>query len=105
MDERTNAVAPDTISMYEHEEEIFRMERHNKRLFLMLLITIGILFVTNVGWICYASLYDTVTYTQDGEGINNINTGEQGDVIGDGANTENEDTQERESQRNENPQG
>ena len=28
----------------------------------------------------YESLYETISYEQDGEGINNVNLGEQGDL-------------------------
>ena len=92
MNDRTSAIAPDTVSMYEHEEEMFRMERHNKRLFLMLTIVILLLFATNTGWLIYEGLYDTVSYSQDGEGINNINTGRQGDLLN-GADGQNKDPQ------------
>lgn len=86
--------APETISYYEHEEEMFRMERHNKRLFIALLVAIVLLFASNGAWLVYESLYDTVSYSQDGEGLNNINTGTQGDVSTDGAKTEDQETEE-----------
>ena len=91
MDERERK-APETISYYEHEEEVFRMERHSKRLFTALIVCIVLLFASNVGWLVYESLYDTISYTQDGAGINNINTGEQGNVTADGSDAENENT-------------
>ena len=89
MDERDRK-APEIISYYEHEEEVFRMERHCKRLFIALMVCIALLFVSNMGWLVYESMYDTMSYTQDGAGINNINTGKQGDVITDGSNSESE---------------
>ena len=85
--------APETISYYAHEEEVFRMERHSKRLFIALIVSISLLFASNMGWLIYESLYDTVSYQQDGAGINNINTGKQGDVTTDGAETETQNTQ------------
>ena len=84
--------APETISYYEHEEEVFRMERQIKRLFIALLVCISLLFASNIGWLVYESLYDTISYQQDGAGINNINTGKQGDVTTDGAKTETQNT-------------
>ena len=86
--------APETISYYEHEEEVFRMERHCRRLFIALMVWITLLFASNVGWLIYESMYDTISYQQDGAGVNNINTGKQGDVITDGAETENQSAQE-----------
>ena len=74
--------APETISYYEHEEEVFRMERHCKRLFIALMVSIALLFLSNMAWLWYESLYDTISYEQDGQGVNNINTGKQRDVIG-----------------------
>lgn len=73
--------APETISYYEHEEELFRMERHCKRLFIGLMVVIALLFLSNMAWLLYESQFDTISYEQDGQGINNINTGRQGDVI------------------------
>jgi len=86
MDSKTNATAPETISMYEHEEEVFRMERTCRRMFIIIIVLIVILFSSNVGWLIYEGMFDTISYSQDGEGINNINTGTQGDTL-DGAET------------------
>ena len=60
------------------------MERHCKRLFIALMVSIALIFASNGAWLLYESLYDTVSYAQDGRGINNINTGTQGDIM-DGA--------------------
>ena len=98
MIEKTSATAPETISMYEHEEEVYRLERHNKHLVIMLLIVLLALFATNSAWIYSTSLFETVSYSQDGEGINNINTGKQGDIL-DGAETQNADSEGSKSQR------
>ena len=73
--------APETISYYEHEEALCRMERQCKRLFIALITCIILLFASNVAWLVYESMYDTISYEQDGAGLNNINTGEQGDVM------------------------
>lgn len=85
--------APETISYYEHEEEVFRLERHSKRLFIALIICVILLFASNMAWLTYESLYDTISYSQDGEGVNNINTGEQGDVTRYVTEAEDKDTQ------------
>jgi predicted negative regulator of RcsB-dependent stress response len=91
--------APETISFYEHEEEVFRMERHCKRLYIALIVTIVLLFASNMGWLVYQSLYDTVSYEQDGSGLNNINTGTQGDVTSDGSEVEDSNKEESEASK------
>lgn len=50
-----------------------------KRWFRAWLITFAALIITNMIWIGVFNSYDYVS--QDGEGINNINTGEQGDLL------------------------
>lgn len=57
-----------------------------KRWFIAWLITLSALFVTNGIWIYVFNSYEYVY--QDSEGMNNINTGDQGDVI-DGTTDEN----------------
>lgn len=78
-----------------HESEMARAERREKRLWIVVIVLILILFATNVGWMIYESQFETYTYSQDGEGLNNINSGEQGDVLY-GPETE---SQEEEGQR------
>lgn len=102
MNSNTNATAPETISMYEHEEEVFRMERTCKRMFITIIILIVLLFASNAGWLIYEGMFDTISYSQDGEGINNINTGTQGDIL-DGAETKDKGSQGRQSQGLKNP--
>lgn len=67
-----------------YESAQMRSERHIKRLVIALIISIVLIFVSNVLWLYAWSQYDytseEVTYSQDGEGMNNINTGSQGDV-------------------------
>lgn len=57
-----------------------------KRWFIAWLITMVALVGTNLYWIYQYNSYDY--YSQDGEGINNINTGTQGD-LDDGTESEN----------------
>lgn len=97
MTENREKKAPETISYYEHEEEIFRMERHLRRLWIALLVTIALLFLTNAGWLIYQSMFDTISYTQDGAGLNNINTGQQGNVSADGTESKDKTSKKSES--------
>ena len=70
----------DSVPFIVHEGIVSRQERTIKRLVIALIITITLMFVTNCIWIYYEMQFETVTYSQDGEGINNVNTGTQGDV-------------------------
>lgn len=72
-----------TMSGWAYEAHEARHERRERRLWIALLVAIGLLFASNVGWLIYQSQYDTYSYDyqQDGEGQNNINAGTQGDII------------------------
>lgn len=78
------------IPYYVHEMEMTRLERINKRLWILILIVFLALIGTNAGWIVYESQFDTYSYEQETKADNApavgiINTGE-GDVTynGDG---------------------
>lgn len=72
---------PATVPYIVYETEQARAERHIKRLWIALIVAITMLFVSNVGWLIYESQFATVSYVQDGEGMNNVNIGEQGDLF------------------------
>lgn len=73
-----------TIPYIAHEGALARMERTTSRLFKVIAILIVALFLSNALWLYAWMQYDytssDVTYSQDGEGYNNINAGIQGDV-------------------------
>ena len=75
------AHAPESVPFIVHESSMARMERQIKRLWIALIVCITMLFVCNAGWLIYGSQFATISYEQDGEGINNVNIGEQGDLI------------------------
>lgn len=77
-----------------HEAEVSRQERQIKRMWIALIVLAVALFLTNMAWIGYESQFETISYEQDGDGVNNVNLGEQGDVIN-GTESENQ-TQEEE---------
>ena len=58
-----------------------RADRDKKRLWIAVLILISALIICNIGWLVYESAFDTFYYKQDGDGVNNVNVGRQGDVI------------------------
>ena len=64
-----------------HEAEVSRQERQIKRMWIALIVAISMLFLTNMIWIGCESQFETISYEQDGEGINNVNLGEQGDLV------------------------
>lgn len=71
-----------------HEGSQVRDERTIKRLIAVIIVLIVLLFASNMAWLYAWRSYDYVSeesqieYSQDGAGINNINTGSQGDVNG-----------------------
>ena len=69
-----------TIPYVVHESEMSRAERRDKRQWIVILALIASLLITNIGWLLYENSFDTYSYSQDGNGQNNMNTGEQGDV-------------------------
>lgn len=67
-----------------YEAEQARNERHIKRLIVALIISIALIFASNAIWLWAWCRYDysseDISYSQDGQGINNINAGTQGDI-------------------------
>ena len=72
--------APESVPYIVHEASMARMERQIKRLWIAVIIAVCLLFASNAGWMIYESQFATISYEQDGEGINNVNLGEQGDL-------------------------
>lgn len=72
--------APQSVPYIVHESSMARMERHVKRLWISLVVCIAMLFACNASWLIYESQFETIAYEQDGDGINNVNLGEQGDL-------------------------
>lgn len=78
-----------------YEGEMARAERRDKRQWIVIIVLIVELFASNIGWLLYESQFETYTYTQDGDGLNNINgSGTQGDILY-GPETENQEEKER----------
>ena len=48
-----------------HEAEVNRLERINKRFFILLILIFLAFIGTNAGWIMYESQYEDVVVTQD----------------------------------------
>lgn len=76
-----NNTIHDMIYVYEGAQA--RMERANKRLWIVVIILIAALLLTNVGWIVYESQFQTITEEsveidakQDGDGVNIVGGGD-----------------------------
>lgn len=69
--ERTNM---EPIQYFVHEAAMARLDRVNKRLWILLIVLISLLFVTNAGWVVYESMFEKQYVEQD------IDTGD-GDAI------------------------
>lgn len=70
--------------LHDFKEHNKRMDEYNKRL-ISIVKTLSISFALTViaivaAFLIYLYQYDFQSYSQDGNGYNNINTGEQGDV-------------------------
>lgn len=72
------------ISYFAFESVMARSERHIKRLIVALVISVVLIFLSNLAWLYAWCQYDytgtetETTYTQDGEGVNII--GDSNDV-------------------------
>lgn len=60
-------------------EVIEQSKRNAKRWFIAWIITLAALAATNTYWIYVFNSYEYVD--QYGDGVNNVNSGEQGDII------------------------
>jgi hypothetical protein len=97
--EKTNDTLIENSADYQipyivYETAMARNERHVKRWMVAFFVALAMLFATNIGWIIYESQFETYYYAQDGEGINNVNIGEQGDIIN-GTETQNQEKEEQ----------
>lgn len=86
-----------TMTEWAYEAQEARKERQFKRMWIALIVAIALMFAEFAGFMIYFNQYDVYSYdyTQDGNGQNNINYGEQGDLINE-PKVENTDTQEKE---------
>lgn len=69
------------------EKEVFVLEllseikRQSKRWMIAFFVVLALWAATIAGFVLFLNQYEFESYTQDGSGYNNINTGEQGDVV------------------------
>ena len=64
-----------------HESIVAKMERTIKRLFILIIISVFLIFASNAVWLYYWNQYEytdeEVCYEQDGEGTNVIGSGNE----------------------------
>ena len=73
-----------TVPYVAHESAMARSERHNKRLWIVILVVIGALIGTNLAWIIYENTFEDYVITQEVEqdADNGTNNFVGGDVYG-----------------------
>lgn len=69
-----------TIPYIVYEGEMARSERKHKRDFVIILILIISLVLSNAGWIYYESQWETISVTQENEDGYNNYIGNDGDI-------------------------
>ena len=78
----------------QHEKDQQRLMSIIKKQFIAIIVLICLLFGSFGLFVWYESQFETISYEQDGEGINNVNYSEQGN-LNNGAESENQEkTQE-----------
>ena len=74
-----------TVPYVVHESAMARSERHNKRLWIVILVLIGALIASNTAWIIYESQFETITeeyeIQQENDGGNNNSIINGGEVV------------------------
>lgn len=74
-------------SVRKEGKEIFVLEllseikRQSKRWMIAFFVVLALWATTIAGFVLFLNQYEFESYTQDGSGYNNINTGEQGDIV------------------------
>lgn len=73
-----------TVPYVVHESAMSRSERHNKRLWIVILVLIGSLIGTNLAWIIYECSFEDYVITQEVEqdADNGTNNFVGGDIYG-----------------------
>ena len=71
-----------TVPYVVHESAMARSERHNKRLWIVILVLIGALIGTNLAWIIYNSQFEVVE-TWEQEVAQDAENGENNFIGGD----------------------
>ena len=80
MDCKTCHENRNTVSFAAFESSLLRLERANRRLWIIVLLLITLLFGTNAAWLYYENQFSDIEITQENEaGYNNF-IGNDGDI-------------------------
>ncbi len=72
---------PAPVPFAVHESAIAFARETVTRLWIAVILLAILLFASNVGWLIYEAQFETISYQQDGAGLNNICTGTQGAIV------------------------
>ena len=70
----------ENIPYVAYESSLSRMERTNRRVWILCIILILALIGTNAGWIMYETSFEDITITQENEDGYNNYIGNDGDI-------------------------
>lgn len=62
-------------------ELLAEVKKQSQRWMIAFFVVLGLWAATIAGFVLFLNQYEFESYVQDGSGYNNINTGEQGNVI------------------------
>lgn len=71
----------ENVSYYVHESEVARMERVNKRMFIVMIALIIALVGSWIGFFVYEAQFEDMVITQENEGGYNNYIGNDGDIF------------------------
>lgn len=71
---------PATVDFFVYDDTVSQYKETVKKLWIALIVLASMFFASNSGWLIYESQFVEVSYEQDGDGLNNVNLGEQGDL-------------------------
>lgn len=72
---------PAPVPFAVHESALAFARETITRLWIAVILLIVLLFASNIGWLIYEAQFETISYQQDGAGLNNVCTGTQGAII------------------------
>lgn len=72
---------PAPVPFAVHEAAIAFARETITRLWIAVILLSVLFFASNVAWLIYNAQFETISYAQDGEGLNNVCTGTQGAII------------------------
>ena len=67
-----------------HESAMARSERHNKRLWIVILVLIGALIGTNIAWIIYENSFEDYIITEEYDVEQDADGGDNNSIINGG---------------------